>query len=147
MLFAAYGDCMNLEQMNKCCPRSNVVGTGYIYGWNLVFNKTVDVRKSDNEDDYIPVVIWDIVSEDLDRLDKNEDYPNRYDHVAVEVEFEDGIVDVAFIYVMQDSYGICPPDRRYFDSIVKNAIENDIDIEYLYDALDYSYENDTSKNC
>lgn len=146
MLYAAYGSNMNHEQMGKRCPHSDIVGTGYIYGWNLVFDAHADIRESDNEDDYVPVVIWDVVSEDLDKLDKYEGYPDYYDHGAVEVEFEDGTTDVAFIYVMQDSDGVCPPDRHYFDRIVKGAIENDIDIEYLYDALDYSYENDMRKD-
>lgn len=142
MLYAAYDVLMSHEQMNELCPHSSVVGNGYIYGYNLVFNGRADIRESDDEYDCVSVVVWDIMSEDWDKLDDYEDC----DSVTIEVVFEDASVNIAVVSMSQDDNGICPPDRHYFDHITRAAIENDIDIDYLYDALDYSYENDTRKD-
>lgn len=147
MLYCAYGSNMNLEQMDYRCPKSNVIANGELRGWELVFNVHADILETGNDEDTVPVVVWDIDNSDWASLDMYEGYPDYYDRRGVEVWFEDGTSDVAIVYVMADNRkGICPPSRSYFDCVIKGAIENDIDIEYLYDALDYSYENETRNN-
>lgn len=147
MLYVSYGSNMNLGQMAVRCPNSNVVCNGELHGFKLVFNCHADIIETGNEDDVVPVVVWDIADDDWESLDMYEGYPNYYDRRGIQVWFEDGTSDVAIVYVMTDNRkGICPPDRRYFDCIVKGATENDIDIMYLYDALDYAYDNETEYN-
>lgn len=147
MLYVAYGSNMNLSQMAHRCPNSSVVCNGELHGWSLVFNVHADIIETEHEEDIVPVVVWDIADEDWVSLDMYEGYPNYYDRRGVQVWFEDGTSDVAIVYVMTDNRkGICPPDRKYFDCIVKGATENDIDIMYLYDALDYAYDNETEYN-
>ena len=146
MLYVAYGSNMNLDQMAYRCPNSKVVGTGKLHGWNLVFNVHADVVES-NDDSFVPVVIWDISNEDWDYLDMYEGYPSYYIKRKVNVEFDNGNNDAAIVYVMADNRkGICPPSSGYFDGIVNGCIDNGIDTGYLYEALDYSFENATEFN-
>lgn len=146
MLYCAYGSNMNLDQMAYRCPKSNVVGNGKIYGWELVFNVHADIIKSD-KDSFVPVVVWDIDDDDWAMLDMYEGYPDYYIRIGVNVEFDDGNNDVAIVYVMADNRkGICPPAQYYFDCIEQGYIDNGIDTDCLYDALEYSYDNETEHN-
>ena len=56
MFYIAYGSNMNLEQMNYRCPNSKVVCNGKLKGWKLVFNIHADVIKTDNENDFVPLI-------------------------------------------------------------------------------------------
>lgn len=147
MLYVAYGSNMNLEQMSYRCPNSSIVGTGKLHGWKIVFNVHADIVETDNMNDKLPVVIWDIANEDWHYLDMYEGYPSYYIKKYVEVEFENGESDIAVVYIMADNRkGICPPAETYFNGIIRGCIDNKIDVEYLYDALEHSYENETEYN-
>jgi gamma-glutamylcyclotransferase (GGCT)/AIG2-like uncharacterized protein YtfP len=146
MLYVAYGSNMNLEQMAFRCPNSKVVCNGRLNGWKLVFNIHADVIKGKKKD-IVPVVVWDIADEDWDRLDMYEGYPLYYVKKDVEVLLDGGEKEVAVVYVMADNRkGICPPAKNYFECIATGYNDNKIDLKYLYDALDYSYENETRYN-
>ena len=147
MLYIAYGSNMNLSQMAFRCPNSKIVCNGKLYGYKLVFNIHADVIKTDNEDDFVPVVAWNINSKDWNRLDMYEGYPHYYVKEVVDVVLDNGNTEEAIVYVMaDDKKGVCPPMRGYFDCIEDGYIANGIDVEYLYDALEYSYNNETEYN-
>lgn len=148
MLYIAYGSNMNLEQMDYRCPNSNVVGNGKLHGWRLVFNVHADIIKTENEEDVVPVVVWNINSnEDWRRLDMYEGYPSYYVKEIVNVILDDGKEEEAIVYVMADNRkGICPPASGYFNGILKGYIDNGINVDYLFDALDYSCDNETEYN-
>lgn len=146
MLYVAYGSNMNLEQMDYRCPNSKVIGNGKLKGWKLVFNFHADVIKG-NEEDVVPVVVWDIDDKDWHRLDMYEGYPNYYIKENVEVLLDNGDVENAIVYVMADNRkGIYPPAQTYFDCIVRGCISNRIDVDYLYKALEHSVYNETRYN-
>lgn len=146
MLYVAYGSNMNLEQMAYRCPNSKVVGNGKLTGWKLVFNCHADIIKG-KKHDKVPVVVWDIDDNDWDRLDMYEGYPNYYVKEFVDVKLDNGTTEEAIVYVMANNRkGICPPARSYFDGIIRGCVENRIDVEYLYDALEYSCMHETEYN-
>ena len=146
MLYVAYGSNMNLEQMAYRCPNSYVVCNGELHGWKLVFNVHADVIKS-KKNDVVPVVVWSIADDDWYRLDMYEGYPSYYVKETVNVILENGKIERAIVYVMADNRkGICPPASNYFNCIFKGYIDNGIDVNYLFDALDYSYDNKTEYN-
>lgn len=146
MLYVAYGSNMNLDQMAYRCPKSKVVGNGKIYGWKLVFNVHADVVKAD-KDSFVHVVVWDIDDDDWAMLDVYEGYPEYYIRTGVTVNFDNGHVDIAIVYIMADKHkGICPPAQYYFDCIEQGYVDNGIDTDCLYDALEYSYDNETEHN-
>lgn len=147
MLYIAYGSNMNLEQMDYRCPNSYVMGNGKLKGWKLVFNVHADVIKTDNENDFVPVVVWNIADDDWGRLDMYEGYPSYYVKETVNVILDNGKIEKAIVYVMADNRkGICPPAQSYFDGICEGYIENGIDVEYLYEALNHSLNNKTKYN-
>lgn len=148
MLYLAYGSNMNLGQMDYRCPNSKVVCNGELRGWKLVFNVHADVIKTDNEEDVVPVVAWDIGSnEDWRRLDMYEGYPSYYIKEIVNVILDNGEVEEAIVYVMADNRkGICPPSKGYFECIEQGYMDNGIDLSYLYEALDYTFDNETEYN-
>ena len=147
MLYIAYGSNMNVQQMAYRCPSSKIICNGKLYGWKLVFNIHADVIKTGNTSDIVPVVVWDIADEDWMMLDMYEGYPSYYVKEIVNVILENGEEKEAVVYVMaEDKKGICPPYENYFACIETGYIENRIDLKYLYNALDYSYDNITEYN-
>ena len=146
MLYIAYGSNCNIEQMAYRCPNSKVVCNGELVGYNLVFNIHADVIKG-KKNDKVPVVVWDIEDEDWARLDVYEGYPNYYVKEIANVILDNGKTVNAIVYVMSNNRkGISPPYQNYFDCIKNGYIDNGIDLEYLYNALKYSYENETEYN-
>ena len=147
MFYVAYGSNMNLEQMDYRCPNSYVVCNGKLKGWKLVFNIHADVIKTGNKNDFVPVVVWNIADTDWHRLDMYEGYPSYYVKEIVNVILDNGDIEKAIVYVMADNgKGICHPSKNYFDCIKKGYIDNGININYLYEALEYSCYNETIHN-
>lgn len=146
MFYVAYGSNMNLEQMKYRCPNSKVLGTGIMRGWKLVFNVHADVRETGNNDDCVPVVIWNVPKSDCAKLDIYEGYPNYYIRKMVDVEGDDGSIIRARVYVMNGLTGIYPPTEGYFNTCVDGCIDNGINFQYMIDAAYYSFENMTSYN-
>lgn len=148
MLYLAYGSNMNLGQMAYRCPNSKVVGNGELHGWKLVFNIHADIIKTENKNDVVPVVVWNIESkEDWRMLDMYEGYPSYYVKETVNVILDNGKEEEAVVYVMANNRkGICSPSSGYFNGIVKGYIDNGINTDYLFDALDYSCNNETEYN-
>ena len=133
MFYALYGSDVNLT-----FPNSKFIDDGKLIGWKLVFNNQVDVVETNDEEDDVSVSVWNVAKEDMDCFDTNKTYTTK----EASVMLSDGSIKTALVYTMKDKHkGVCPPDRRYFDSLVRDYINNDFDIEPLYDALDYSYEN------
>lgn len=147
MMYVAYGSNMNLEQMKCRCPNSHVVGNGIVSGWQLVFNIHADIIETNDFDDKLPVVVWEIADDDWSYLDMYEGYPTYYIKRIVPVEIN-GEIEYAIAYVMSDTKkGVYPPSESYFDCIVQGYMENGIyDVGYLYDALEFSYDNQTEYN-
>ena len=147
MLYCSYGSNCNLQQMAYRCPNSKKVSVGLLKGWKAVFNIHMDIIKTDNTDDIVPVVVWDIAEKDWSMLDMYEGYPSYYVKKTVNVTLDDGAEEKAIVYVMADNKkGICPPASGYFNGIVKGYMDNGINTDYLFEALDYSRCNKTEYN-
>ena len=147
MLYCSYGSNCNLQQMAYRCPNSKKVSVGLLKGWKAVFNIHMDIIKTDNTDDIVPVVVWDIAEKDWSMLDMYEGYPSYYVKKTVNVTLDDGAEERAVVYVMADNRkGICPPTSGYFNGIVKGYMDNGINTDYLFKALDYSRCNKTEYN-
>ena len=145
MLYVAYGSNMNLEQMAFRCPNSKIVGNGKLHGWKLLFNVHADIIEVENE--IVPVVVWNIANEDWRMLDMYEGYPSYYVKEIVNVVLDNGKKEEAIVYVMAENRkGIYPPASSYFNGIVKGYIDNGINTDCLFDALNFSYDNKTEYN-
>ena len=139
MYYVAYGSNINLEQMKHRCPNSRVVCRGHILNYKLVFNYHADVIPFDNE--YTPVLIWDIDKLDWWSLDMYEGYPKYYIKKVVKVETEDGDIIDAIVYVMADNKkGFDLPSRDYFRTIKIGYLENNLNLDDLWKGVQYTYE-------
>lgn len=147
MLYVAYGSNMNIGQMEHRCPQSKVIGNGKMNGWKLIFNIHADIIQTNNKEDEVPVVIWDIHDEDWRMLDIYEGFPSYYTKEIVEVITDNGEKVHAIVYIMtEERKGICLPFKTYYDTVKQGYMDNGIDLEYLYNALLYTKKNKTEQN-
>lgn len=146
-LYVAYGSNMNIEQMAFRCPKSKRLGVGKVVGYKLVFNIHADIIRTDDLNDEVPVVIWDIHDDDWKSLDRYEGFPHYYIREKVLVTTDAGLITEAIVYVMtEDRRGIAMPYKEYFNTILTGYKENGINTEKLYEALTYSAYNETEYN-
>jgi len=149
MLYVSYGSNMNIEQMENRCPHTKVVGNGKVYKWKLVFNYHADIIYTGNDEDFVPVVVWDLTHRtDKQNLDRYEGYPLYYKKITIPVEMDDsGEIKRGMVYVMTDERkGIYPPDVYYYNVIKEGYIVNEIDLTPLREAAKHSVENITEYN-
>ena len=148
MKYLAYGSNINLEQMEFRCPYSTVYKTGVLKGWKLVFNYHADIIYTGKENDYVPVLLWDIDDYDWSILDRYEGYPKYYTKEIVVAEADDGEEVPAIAYVMvENRKGIYPPSDDYFKGIIKGYKENKLKpINYLYNARYHAMHNQSKTN-
>ena len=80
-------------------------------------------------------------------LDRYEGYPTYYVKETVPVTLSNGKIIDAVVYVMADNRkGICRPYKDYFGVIEDGYNDNGIDVNALYEALEYSISNETVYN-
>ena len=94
-LYAAYGSNLSVPQMSYRCPDAEIVGTGKIMDYKLVFRYHADIEK--HEGAFVPVLIWSISKDDEKRLDKYEGVKGGYYHqekvTVVMADVMNGIMD------------------------------------------------------
>lgn len=139
MFYIAYGSNLNLDQMAFRCPRSVKVCRGVVHGWKLVFKYHADIIETGDPADSVPVLLWKIHDFDWKNLDRYEGFPTYYLKREIPVELEDGSVEKCVAYVMTDRRSrFQQPDPYYFNIIEEGCIQNEIDVDCLYQALDES---------
>ncbi|NLU81868.1 gamma-glutamylcyclotransferase [Rhodococcus sp. HNM0569] len=129
-IYAAYGSNMDPEQMMQRCPHSPMAGTGWLHGWRLTFSggdigwegalATV-VEDLDDPEAKVFVVLYDVPSEDEQRLDRWEGSElGIHRKIRVRIETQDGPT-LAWLYVM-DAYEGGLPSARYL-GVMADAAE------------------------
>ena len=116
MKYIAYGSNMAVEQMAVRCPDAILIGIGTITGARLEFYLHATVEKTGNEQDTVPVAVWEISEEDEDNLDRYEGYPTYYTKETWPVKMNDGTETEGLIYLMQ-LIRKKPPRYFYYESI------------------------------
>lgn len=116
MIYIAYGSNMVQDQMAVRCPGAVLIGTGYVSGARLEFYLHATVEKTDNDQDQVPVALWEISSSDERNLDFYEGFPSYYKKEKWPVHLSDGSETVGMIYLMNQIHP-SPPRPQYFDGI------------------------------
>ncbi|WP_096202932.1 gamma-glutamylcyclotransferase family protein [Bacillus sp. FJAT-45350] len=146
-LFAAYGECMNVDHMISTCTEAYPFAWGVIEDHKLEFRSFVNLRKS--KACQAPVVLWSVTQEDEEVLDSSEGMElYRKDTIIVKLtdvneqvapygvnHYNEGID--AFVYKMKDE-GILPeqaPSLEHYQTILQGYRHNDIDPEPLANAI------------
>ena len=116
--YIAYGSNLNVEQMKRRCPGASVYDTGKLMGYRLEFkghgsNGHLTITKTKNENNTIPVAIWEIDENDEKSLDRYEGYPVYYkkENIRVLSDLYGKIEGIA--YIMSDGFDVQKPSATY----------------------------------
>ncbi|WP_346234898.1 gamma-glutamylcyclotransferase family protein [Lysinibacillus telephonicus] len=151
ILYGAYGNNMNIDEMKVRCKNATVYGQGYIKNYELNFNEYATIVAS--KDKLVPVVLWLISDEDKKRLDvyegvkqgiyRKEILPVKVTKIVENnrlIDISNGEVEViALIYIMTEKYVLKfankVPNEEYFKSILEGYRKNGIETSSLGIAL------------
>ena len=146
-IYLAYGSNMSLQQMYHRCPDAEPIGKGFIKGWRLMFKGSQSGNYATIEKEEgctVPVVAWAISELDEERLDRYEGWPSFYVKETVEFEYIGDrpgrrVKGEGMVYIMPpDNSTLGLPSQRYFDVLVEGYHRFGLDLNILYEALDYS---------
>ena len=158
--YAAYGSNLSVSQMSYRCPDSEIVGTGKIMDYKLVFRLHADIEPvTTDAGSYVPVLIWRISKADEKRLDKYEGVKGGYYHqekVTVVMDDEtDGNKEInagsgkeitAMVYIMNTQDTISAPDAGYYQIIDEGYEHFGFDKKILKEALIESMDGRMDRN-
>lgn len=138
--YVSYGSNMDLEQMEWRCPDAELVCSGTLRGYRLLFrgSKTGSYATIERcEGGEVPVLVWEISEGDEASLDRYEGYPTFYFKEDVAVETERGTV-CGMAYIMDPRRKLGAPSEWYY-GVLKRAYERfGFDVAILEKALEDS---------
>ena len=128
--------------MAERCPKASYTGSAILKGWRLIFKSVATIKKEIGSD--VPVGIFEISDQCEKALDVYEDYPQLYGKHKLDVNLK-GKVVTGMTYIMVANYGIAPPSRKYFDVISEGYKNCGLDLDFLFDAKEYSIKADSGE--
>jgi len=141
-LYLAYGSNMNRTQIKNRCPTAKFIDSGYLKGYRLVFDGYAKTWKSlvadirDDQKSNIPYVLWEIIDDDLTRLNAHEGYPIHYDLKRIDTGDQK---DVLVYYMTEGKKKERKPDHRVskkYENTIREAYnDHNLDFNYLNQAL------------
>ena len=140
-LYLAYGSNMNQTQMALRCPTAEVVGTGELKGYELLFRgarRGAVATVEPKEGGTVPVLLWKIRKADEQALDRYEGYPRLYGKQMLQVELEGKEVP-AMGYIMTPGHEFGIPSDGYADVIWEGYEQCGLDTKPLEDAIGNAY--------
>ena len=145
-IYIAYGSNMDERQMAFRCPDAQLLGTGFLEGWRLMFKgsktgayATIEREKGQT----VPILLWRISEADEARLDRYEGFPTFYYKRTIQAvkTNEHGIkcgMTRGMAYIMHEERKLGLPSMDYL-SVLADAYEKfGFDEEILGEAYDYS---------
>lgn len=147
-IYIAYGSNMDLEQMRHRCPKAQLLGTGLLEGWRLMFkgSKTGAYATIEREKGLtVPILLWRISAADEERLDRYEGFPNFYYKRIIRAIRTDGNGEdlgrtQGMAYIMHEERNLGLPAMHYFDVLRQAYLKFGFDIKILEDAYTYTWE-------
>lgn len=136
-LYVAYGSNLNLKQMAHRCPSATIWGTGLLNNWELLYkgsmtNSHATIKRKSGS--VVPVLLWNIGSENEKRLDIYEGYPFYYFKQNVMVDVY-GTHKKAMVYIMDLCQLPGKPSATYINTIRQGYIDNNLNIEIFEESL------------
>lgn len=137
MKYLAYGSNMNIEDMKKRCPDAELVTTGQIDEWRLLFKGEHGYATIDPDYHYsVPVVVWNIGERDVKALDLYEKDSVIYRKGTLTAVTKKGkITGMVYIMMTPDKPDKKPSDE-YIDTLKQAYKEHDLPMERLEEALE-----------
>lgn len=146
MKYIAYGSNMSVEQMAHRCPGAQIVGTGKIEGYNLLFRgrpySAVATVEKGSENAKVPVLVWEIDKYHERALDIYEGFPTLYTKVNIPVQMDSGeYIEEAMAYVIDPTLEFGAPSTYYFGVLRDAYLEFGFDMAILKHAVKKSTKN------
>lgn len=140
ILYAAYGTFMDEERMKTFCPESELVGTGMIKNYQLMFKGEMPFSTAtiEREKGYeVPAVIYKITEADLDVLSAEFSRWGNYriEEVSAIVGQRSAFVEV---HVKDEGERLNPPESHYYAAIYECYEKFDFDVAILEEAMEFS---------
>src|SRR6185369_5145434 len=99
-LYAAFGSNLKLEQMAARCPDAQIITSGKLPGYRLIFARVASIVA--DEKSSVPMGIYKLSANDIDKLDRYEGMGRTYDRYLVTVLAQDGTAKRCFTYIKRD---------------------------------------------
>jgi gamma-glutamylcyclotransferase len=139
-LYFAYGSNMLTSRLQGRCPSAVAVGVGIAQGRRIEFSKTsidksgkATLAVADDEGRAVPGVIFRIIDEELDALDKAEGAKNGYDRIAnfKVCAITDGEIFDTITYLATEPDSALTPFDWYLALIIAGAQQHALNEEHL----------------
>ena len=128
--YFAYGSNLDLLQMKRRCPSSELISKGSLPGYRLTFNRyssgwgggVADVIQDQGSE--VWGLVFELSSEDLKRLDRYEgcykDQPSLYERWKAAIDAPDGQVCDVWVYAVVEKQKFVRPTPEYLQ-IIRDA--------------------------
>jgi len=154
-IYIAYGSNMDMEQMKFRCPDAQLLGTGILENWRLMFkgSKTGAYATIEKEKDCaVPILLWRISAADEERLDRYEGFPSFYYKRTIQAVKTDGNgirtgITRGMAYIMHEERKLGTPSMHYLEILAKAYEKFCFDEEILGEAYDYSLPQEKDLPC
>lgn len=112
--YCAFGSNLHRPQMAYRCPGAELVTTGELQDFRLVFRRSADVVFHPGH--RVPVALFRVTRSCVESLDRFEGFPRVYERRFVLVHTREVGPVWSFVYVMKQR-PIEPPSREYLNTI------------------------------
>ena len=126
--YIAYGSNLNVQQMKWRCPNAEIMGTGELKDWRLLFkgSKTGAYLTIEKCKGYsVPFAVWEVDASDEAALDRYEGFPSFYYKQELSFEYKGiktGIVHSAHeVIVAQCRSGLHHVDAEVDEIVVTDG--------------------------
>ena len=145
-IYIAYGSNMDERQMVFRCPEAELLGTGLLEGWRLMFKgsktgayATIEKEKGQR----VPILLWRISEKDEEWLDRYEGFPTFYYKRTVQAMKTDADGKICgkthgMAYIMHEERKLGLPTDGYLTVLDEAYRKFGFDEEILAAAYDYS---------
>lgn len=145
-IYIAYGSNMDLEQLAFRCPEAELIGTGRLDGWRLMFKgsqtgayATIEREKGQT----VPILLWRISAADEERLDRYEGFPTFYYKRTIRaMRMGENGADLGKIqgmaYIMHEERKLGIPTMQYYDVLAQAYKKFGFDMKILEDPYIFS---------
>ena len=145
-VYIAYGSNMDMEQMKFRCPNAQLLGTGILENWRLMFKGSLTGAYATIEREkgcIVPILLWRISAADEERLDRYEGFPSFYYKRTIQaVKTDENGVRMGhtrgMAYIMHEERKLGTPSTHYLRILEQAYKEFGFDEDILGEAYDYS---------
>ena len=148
--YVAYGSNLNVRQMLMRCPTARMIGTSVIKDYRLMFKGSQTGSYLTIEPELgseVPVGVWAVSAADERALDRYEGYPSFYYKKELSLPItgiRTGKVRQrnTFVYIMHEDRQLGVPSNLYMRICMEGYSDFGFDYDVLWDAYEYSRQED-----